>query len=167
MALLGIDVGTSGCKSAVFSETGELLTVAYEEYDMERPQSGWAQLNTVEVWDKVQATIRSALSEYNAAGRAGPVTALAVQSMGEAVVPVTRDRRIVGPSILNFERARRTLPARARRSWVAGPRCARPVSQAPPPRPIDCTASAVLPRCTHSARCKKSWLGPCPIPPPR
>ena len=44
MSLLGIDVGTSGCKSAVFSERGELLSVAYEEYDMERPQPGWAQL---------------------------------------------------------------------------------------------------------------------------
>ena len=63
MSLLGIDVGTSGCKSAVFSETGELLTVAYEEYDMERPQPGWAQLNSVDVWDKVKATIRAAVGE--------------------------------------------------------------------------------------------------------
>ncbi len=112
MSLLGIDVGTSGCKSAVFSETGELLTVAYEEYDMERPQTGWAQLNSLEVWDKVKATIRAAVGDHAVARGAGPVRALAVSSMGEAVVPVTRDRRILGPSILNFDvRGARYLPA--------------------------------------------------------
>ncbi len=111
MSLLGIDVGTSGCKSAVFSETGELLTVAYEEYDMERPQTGWAQLNTFEVWDKVKATVRGAVAQH-AANRGDRIKALSVSSMGEAVVPVTRDRRILGPSILNFDvRGARYLPA--------------------------------------------------------
>ena len=32
-----------------------------------------------------------------------PVQALAVSSLGEAVVPVGRDREILGPSILNFD----------------------------------------------------------------
>ena len=32
-----------------------------------------------------------------------PVTALAVASLGEAVVPVSRDRRVLGPSLLNFD----------------------------------------------------------------
>lgn len=112
MSLLGIDVGTSGCKSAVFSERGELLSVAYEEYDMERPQPGWAQLDAVDVWEKIKATIRGATQA--AAGKGGPVRALAVSSMGEAVVPVTRDRQILGPSILNFDvRGARYLPALA------------------------------------------------------
>jgi len=110
MALLGIDVGTSGCKSAVFSETGELLTVAYEEYDIQRPQAGWAQLDAFEVWDKIKETIRCACSEH----LGDPIRALAVSSMGEAVVPVTHDRRILGPSILNFDvRGARYLSALA------------------------------------------------------
>lgn len=114
MSLLGIDVGTSGCKSAVFSETGEQLTVAYEEYDMDRPQPGWAQLNAWEVWDKVKSTISRAVGEHNAAARGDPIRALSASSMGEAVVPVTRDRRILGPSILNFDvRGARYLPALA------------------------------------------------------
>jgi len=99
MTLLGIDVGTTGCKSAVFSETGGLLSVAYEEYDIQRPQPGWAELDSLEVWKKVKLTIRRA-----AAGHHGePVRALAISSMGEAVVPVTRGRQILGPSILNFD----------------------------------------------------------------
>ena len=75
MSLLGIDVGTSGCKSAVFSERGELLSVAYEEYDMERPQPGWAQLDAVDVWQKIKGTIRVAVGE--ARGQGDTIRALA------------------------------------------------------------------------------------------
>ncbi len=99
MTLLGIDIGTTGCKSAVFSETGGLLAVAYEEYDIQRPQPGWAELDSVEVWEKVKLTIRRAAAEQPG----DPIRALAVSSMGEAVVPVTADRQILGPSILNFD----------------------------------------------------------------
>ena len=41
MSLLGIDVGTTGCKAAVFSKEGRLLASAYEEYDNLRPRLGW------------------------------------------------------------------------------------------------------------------------------
>lgn len=99
MTLLGIDIGTTGCKSAVFSATGDLLAVAYEEYDIQRPRPGWAELDSIEVWEKVKRTIRRAAAEH----RGAPIRSLAVSSMGEAVVPVTRDRQILGPSILNFD----------------------------------------------------------------
>jgi xylulokinase len=79
---------------------------------MERPQAGWAQLDSVDVWEKIKGTIRGAVA--GAAGKGGPVKALSVSSMGEAVVPVTKDRRILGPSILNFDvRGARYLPALA------------------------------------------------------
>ena len=40
MSLLGIDIGTSGCKAAAFSAEGTLLALAYEEYDIQHPQTG-------------------------------------------------------------------------------------------------------------------------------
>jgi xylulokinase len=100
MSLLGIDVGTTGCKAAAFSEEGDLVASAYEEYDLDRPQAGWAELDPAHVWDKIQATIRRA----SGATSSDPIQALAVSSLGEAMVPVTADRRIVGPSIVaNFD----------------------------------------------------------------
>lgn len=108
MSLLGIDVGTSGCKAAVFSETGRLLSLAYEEYDIQRPQPGWAELDVAQVWEKIQRTIRQAV----AVAASDPVRALSVSSMGEALVPVTRDRKVLGPSLLNFDvRGNEYLPA--------------------------------------------------------
>ncbi|RPI26053.1 MAG: hypothetical protein EHM61_12765 [Acidobacteria bacterium] len=99
MSLLGIDVGTTGCKAARFSETGQLLKASYREYDSRRVQPGWAELDTLEVWERIVETIAEAVS----AGRQDPVKALAVSSLGEAVVPVSRDRRPLGPSLLNFD----------------------------------------------------------------
>lgn len=99
MSLLGIDVGTTGCKAAVFSEEGRLLVSAYEEYDVQSPRPGWAELDAVEVWERVKRTI----SEVVSSSMSDPVKALAVSSLGEAMVPVTEDRQVLGPSILNFD----------------------------------------------------------------
>ncbi len=99
MSLLGIDVGTTGCKAAVFSTEGRLLAAAYEEYDIQRPKPGRAELDALKVWQKIKKII----SKVVAASASDPVKALAVSSLGEAMVPVTADRQILGPSILNFD----------------------------------------------------------------
>ena len=96
MSLLGIDIGTTGCKVALFSEEGEVMAHAYEEYDIQRPRPGWAQLDAVDVWKRTKATIKRVADQ----SAASPPKALSVSSLGEAMVPVTRDRRILGPSIL-------------------------------------------------------------------
>jgi xylulokinase len=99
MSLLGIDVGTSGCKAAVFSEDGRLLDLAYEEYDYQHPQPGWAELDTPWVWEQIKRTIRRAAANLGG----NPLRALCVSSLGEALVPVSADRRILGSSLLNFD----------------------------------------------------------------
>lgn len=98
VSLLGVDIGTNGCKSAVFSTTGQLLALSYREYDHCHPQPGWAELDAVEIWDKTRQTIRDVV----ALTADDPVQALAVTSLGEAVVPVSADRQILGPSLLNY-----------------------------------------------------------------
>jgi len=99
MSMLGIDVGTTGCKAAAFSADGEMLAAAYEEYDIRRPRGEWAELDPQEVWTKVRRAIGNAV----AATKGDPVATLAVSSLGEATVPVSRDREILGPSILFFD----------------------------------------------------------------
>jgi xylulokinase len=101
MSLLGVDVGTTGCKAAAFSEEGKLLGSAYAEYDVQRPLPGWAEQDVPEVWAKAKRTIREAAAS---GARGDPVKALCVASMGEALIPVSLERRPLGPSILNFDR---------------------------------------------------------------
>ena len=99
MSLLGLDVGTTGCKAAVFSTDGRQLALAYAEYDLCSPEAGWAELDVQAVWEKIKVSIRKAL----AGSGTDPVTALAVASLGESFVPVSRDRQVLGPSLLNFD----------------------------------------------------------------
>jgi xylulokinase len=96
MSFLGIDVGTTGCKAAIFSETGKALAFAYDEYDMVQPRPGWLELDPRDVWARVRRTVAKAVG----AAAGDPVTSLAVSSMGEAMVPVSRDGRTLGNSML-------------------------------------------------------------------
>ena len=96
MSLLGIDVGTTGCKAAAFTEDGRCLADAYREYPTLHPQPGWAELDSRHVWACTKATI----GQVAAACTDDPVTALCVSSMGEAMTPVTADREILGNAIL-------------------------------------------------------------------
>ncbi|MFP4485059.1 MAG: FGGY-family carbohydrate kinase, partial [Spirochaetaceae bacterium] len=111
MSLLGIDVGTTGSKAVVFALDGTILGTAYTEYDISRPQAGYAELDARGIWPRIKDVVARAVA---AAGRADPVQALAVSSMGENLVPVSKDRRILGPSIMNLdERGEEFVPSLA------------------------------------------------------
>lgn len=100
MSLLGIDVGTTGCKAVVFSQEGKQLASAYQEYDVRAPQPRQAELDSEDVWNRIKATIGAVAAK---ADPKDPIEALSVTSMGEAVVPVGRGGEILGPSILNVD----------------------------------------------------------------
>ncbi len=99
MNLLGIDVGTTGCKVVLFSLQGEMLASAYREYDLQSPQPGWAELDSAAVWENVKAVIRL----VTATRASTEIAAVSVSSLAEAVVPVSADRQILGSSLLNFD----------------------------------------------------------------
>lgn len=103
MSYLGIDIGTTGCKATVFSEKGRPLSFAYDEYDIGRPRPGWSELDPTEVWKRVRRAIGAAVKGARDSASGDLVRALAVSSMGEAMVPVTEDRRILGPSLLMID----------------------------------------------------------------
>jgi len=99
MALLGIDLGTIGCKALLFDNKGNRLSKAYREYAMITGYGGLAELDSAGVLEDVKAVIREAAA---AAGE-DKIEALSVSSMGEAFIPVTRNREILGNSILGFD----------------------------------------------------------------
>lgn len=99
MSLMGIDVGTTGCKVVAFNETGEIVASAYAEYDAVRRQPGWAEMDSRDVWQKICNCIKKAAGQT----AHNPVTALAVTCLGEAATPVSKNREILGNAILNFD----------------------------------------------------------------
>jgi len=99
MSLLGIDVGTTGCKAGVIDAEGRLLALAYREYETLHPQPGWAEFDSRLVWEQVKAVIAEAAH----ASQNDPIAALCVTSCGEAMTPVSADRQILGNCILGHD----------------------------------------------------------------
>ena len=100
MSLMGIDVGTTGCKVVAFDETGAVLAQAGREYPLLSPNPGWYELDPNQVW----AYVCDCLRAVNARLRHDPVTALSLSSQGEAMVPVSKDGRVLANSPVSSDR---------------------------------------------------------------
>jgi len=61
--LIGIDLGTSGTKTVLFSEDGVAVCSATEEYPLYQPHNGWAEQDPADWWNACIATVRKVLSE--------------------------------------------------------------------------------------------------------
>lgn len=105
MSLLGIDIGTTGCKAIVFRVDGQVLGYGYREYPLIHPREGWTELDPAGVWECVSEAVREAVDR---AGAGDPVKALATSVQGEAVTPVARDGTILANSPVTFDG--RTVP---------------------------------------------------------
>ena len=101
MSLMGIDIGTSGCKSAVYSVNGDLLASSRRTYSPVFPEPGRMELVCSEILDAILETIQDTnrTLDSNPESKADPVTALSVGSFSEAVVPLSRNGEILGNSI--------------------------------------------------------------------
>lgn len=60
--LLGIDIGTSACKVAVFDVDGRVLAQTNQPYSVYYPKPGWVEQDADEWWEAIYHGIREVLS---------------------------------------------------------------------------------------------------------
>ncbi len=65
--LLGIDIGTSGTKTVLFTEEGTPVASATVEYPLYQPQNGWAEQEPEDWWNAVVSGIQQVLNQSGAA----------------------------------------------------------------------------------------------------
>ncbi|MFH1009060.1 MAG: FGGY-family carbohydrate kinase [Candidatus Latescibacterota bacterium] len=99
MSLLGIDVGTTGCKAVTFNAEGKILASAYREYPLHSPQPGWMELDAHQVTEAIKSVIR----EVAGATKSDPIRALSVSSQGEAAVPLSQEGEILYNTPISFD----------------------------------------------------------------
>lgn len=93
--LLGIDIGTSACKVALFDENGAVLAQGAGEYAVQYPHPGWAEQDPEAWWAAVCSAIREMLAQsgLDAADIAGigvdgqSWSAIAVDGAGKVLAP--------------------------------------------------------------------------------
>ena len=87
--LLGIDIGTSACKVALFDESGAVIAQTNRPYVVYYPQPGWAEQDPEEWWQAICAGIRAVLAESQTA--AGEIAGIGIDGQSWSCIPVGRD----------------------------------------------------------------------------
>jgi xylulokinase len=99
MSLMGIDIGTSGCKGVVFDHQGSVLASAYREYPLVQPREDWVELEPEVIWNSVLGVLKEAGSQI----LADPVAAIGVSSQGETVAAVDTQAKGLCNFIVTFD----------------------------------------------------------------
>ena len=109
MSYLGIDIGSSQVKAAVFDTAGNLLAEASSPYRYTQPRHGWMELDGNEVMSGAFTVIASCAQKVRASD---PVRAMACSSQGEAFSPLDAKGDILSPAMISGDtRASETIQA--------------------------------------------------------
>ncbi len=98
MAIMGLDIGTTGTKAVVFDLEGKILSGSYREYNLHSPRPGWLELAPGEVL----AAIKHVVSEA-CAKSPDPVKSVAMSQLGEAGIPLDKNLQPLANSIIGFD----------------------------------------------------------------
>ncbi|MBK9139085.1 MAG: hypothetical protein IPM17_10040 [Verrucomicrobia bacterium] len=99
MPLIGLDIGTTGCKAVVFDPDGRMRARAFREYGVVCDAPAKAEQDAEQVWMLAKEALREAV----AASGARNAKALSVSVQGDAIIPVDRDFRALHPAILGMD----------------------------------------------------------------
>ncbi len=87
--LLGIDIGTSACKVAVFGTDGTVAAQGHGEYPVFYPHPGWAEQRPEDWWNSVCGTIRGVIEQSGI--QPGEIAGVGVDGQSWSAVAVDAD----------------------------------------------------------------------------
>lgn len=93
---LGVDVGTSSTKGVLVDARGVILASATRSHDVNRPHSGWVEMDGAVWWDEFVAITRELLEAQPDA----VIAAVGVSGMGPCVLLADENDEPVRPAIL-------------------------------------------------------------------
>ena len=96
--LLGVDVGTSSCKVAVFDENGGICSCASKAYAAAGIKGGEDEICAEAFFDAFVQAVREAVGKGEA-----KIEAMAISSHGETVIPVGADGAALHPALMNAD----------------------------------------------------------------
>ncbi len=91
--LLGIDIGTSACKVAVFDENGSVLAQTNEPYEVYYPNPGWAEQDPDEWWEAIAVAIKKVLASDGVSP--DKIIGVGVDGQSWSAIPVDKDGNVL------------------------------------------------------------------------
>lgn len=91
--LLGIDIGTSACKIAVFEPNGNVVASANGDYHVYYPKPGWAEQNPEEWWSAVCHAVKEVLEK----GKIDPsdIVGVGIDGQSWSAIPVDKEGNVL------------------------------------------------------------------------
>jgi sugar (pentulose or hexulose) kinase len=107
--LLGIDVGTNGTKSVLFTTDGDFVDMAYRGYELLYPQQGWVEQRALDWWEALVETVGTLVKKH---GVSRSVKALSLSAQGGATVMLDKGFKPLANAVSWLDmRASETQPA--------------------------------------------------------
>lgn len=89
MYYLGLDIGTTGCKSMLFDEKLNIISRDYIEYDLIYSDNGIVEQSPAQLWEMTKRTIRTILSDSKVPP--DEIKAMGISAQGISFVPIDKD----------------------------------------------------------------------------
>ena len=96
--VIGIDLGTSGTKTALFDQHGKVIAAATQEYPLYQPQNGWAEQDPNHWWDACVATVSQVLAASGVP--AAEVVGIGLSGQMHGLVMLDENGQVLRNSIL-------------------------------------------------------------------
>jgi xylulokinase len=96
--LLGIDIGTSGTKAALFDPRGAVVAAHTVSYPMYHPQNGWAEQDAADWWAAAASAVRQVVGHSGV--RPGDIAAVGLTGQMHSLTLLDRDGEVIRPAIL-------------------------------------------------------------------
>ncbi len=94
--LLGIDIGTSACKLALFKTSGEVVAQKSGGYKVYYPHKGWAEQQPEEWWEVVASTLQALIKENNI--NATSIKGIGVDGQSWSAIALDREGKVLCPT---------------------------------------------------------------------
>ncbi len=91
--LLGVDIGTSACKVALFDIEGTAAASANEEYPVFHPKQGWAEQNPKDWWAAVCKAIKKTLQKSGISG--SEIAGIGIDGQSWSAIPVDKNGTVL------------------------------------------------------------------------
>ncbi len=96
--LIGVDIGTSGTKTVLFDETGNVIASATVEYPMYQPKNGYAEQNPADWYNASIETMRAVMAKSGVDKT--QVKGIGLSGQMHGLVMLDKDYNVIRPSII-------------------------------------------------------------------
>jgi len=94
---MGIDIGTSGCKSLLIDEQGNVVAQALEEYPLSIPKPGWSEQDPEDWWQAVKISLKRLLKDFHSVD---DIKGIGLSGQMHGMVALDKHARVLRPCIL-------------------------------------------------------------------